>query len=121
VTGAGLSAGSPEYFKFDAIYNSEWAAWLQMRRTIDLVARIAGCLLIMAVIGRIQNNGFGDLDDLGWISHETETTITAQQNWFVGESKFCTSTPMELRLATRLSDTHLGTSNVIMALHINSR
>ncbi len=33
-------------------------------------------------------------DSSGWISHEEDSVITAQTNWFVGESKNCTSYPL---------------------------
>jgi hypothetical protein len=33
-------------------------------------------------------------DDLGFNSHDAEVMVTAQQNWFVGESKQCASVPM---------------------------
>jgi hypothetical protein len=32
-------------------------------------------------------------DSFGFESHMVETTITAQQNWLVGESKFCGTVP----------------------------
>lgn len=65
------------------------------------MARVLGVLFLALAIGRIQQNGFGDLDDLGWISHEAETAITVQQNWFTGEFKFCTSVPNEAAIGDK--------------------
>jgi hypothetical protein len=38
--------------------------------------------------------GYNWLDSLGLIPHQEEGSITAQANWFVGESKTCTSLPL---------------------------
>jgi hypothetical protein len=61
------------------------------KKKTDSAATGVGCLflLLLGIGGAL--NGFDYLDSIGWISHETEAGITAQQTWFVGESKSCTS------------------------------
>jgi len=39
----------------------------------------------------------------GYAQHSVETSITAQQNWFVGETKECNSSPLDFRVANQLS------------------
>ena len=46
-------------------------------------------LLSLALLGWFYKG-----DDLGFKSHTAEVTITAQQNWFIGESKSCASAPL---------------------------
>jgi hypothetical protein len=53
------------------------------------------CLLVLAMIVL----GYQAVDDDGWIPHREETTITAQSNWFQGESKDCISNPLDPRTA----------------------
>jgi hypothetical protein len=48
-------------------------------------------LIALTIAGIV--NGFQFVDGLGFISHTVETGITAQQNWFVGETKYCSSFP----------------------------
>ena len=43
--------------------------------------------------------GYFGLDNYGWIPHNEDTKITAQANWFVGESKTCVSYPLDARTA----------------------
>jgi hypothetical protein len=38
-------------------------------------------------------------DEAGWISHNRDTTITAQSDWLVGESKVCISFPLDVDTA----------------------
>jgi hypothetical protein len=35
------------------------------------------------------------VDSTGFASHQVQSTITAQSNWMVGESKNCTSSPLD--------------------------
>lgn len=39
------------------------------------------------------------IDPAGWDSHTVQSTITAQSNWMVGESKTCMSIPLEIQIA----------------------
>ena len=50
------------------------------------------------VIGGIIFALNGGLDSIGWVSHEENSTITAQANWLVGESKPCKSKPMDANI-----------------------
>ena len=50
-----------------------------------------GCLIALCVLGFAIFCGYQYLESVGYISHNVETVITAQGNWFVGESKECTS------------------------------
>ena len=53
-----------------------------------------GCLkwfIILSVLGVIGYSVYDSLDKKGLVSHEREATITAESNWFVGESKTCES------------------------------
>lgn len=49
-------------------------------------------LLIGGLIGGCVA-GYEKLDSTGLLLHKRESVITAQANWFVGESKDCTSSP----------------------------
>jgi hypothetical protein len=50
------------------------------------VRSIIFTLLSLAIIGRRVKG-----DDFGFESHSAEVTISAQPNWFIGESKQCSS------------------------------
>jgi hypothetical protein len=50
-----------------------------------------GCLIVLCLLGAALYGGYQWLESDGYISHTVETVITAQNNWFVGESKECTS------------------------------
>ena len=50
---------------------------------------------LIAVFGVLAGAGeiVGWLDSTGHIPHESETTVTANADWFIGESKACNSVP----------------------------
>ena len=52
-----------------------------------------GILIALGIIGIVGYLYFFG-DSAGLDSHTVESTITAQANWIVGESKFCTSVPL---------------------------
>lgn len=57
------------------------------------------------LIGAIWAGGVGgyeQLDSGGWISHTEESLITAESNWFVGETKDCISYPLNVEAATAM-------------------
>jgi hypothetical protein len=58
-----------------------------------------GCLLVIDVIAVVGYGGYQGLDSVGWIPHTQESVIIAQANWFVGESKDCTSFPLDAQSA----------------------
>jgi hypothetical protein len=58
-----------------------------------------GCLFLTAILIAVVYPVYSGLDSLGWISHREETTITAEVSWFVGESKECTSYPLDAAMA----------------------
>ena len=67
----------------------------------ELMAEVAGLAKVFGLVlllGMIYS-GYEALDDGGWIPHREETTITAQSNWFEGESKDCISNPLESQTA----------------------
>ncbi len=57
-----------------------------------------GCLflflLVVVTIATFVGLGYNWLDGEGLTSHQEESTITAQGNWLVGESKYCSSFPL---------------------------
>jgi hypothetical protein len=42
------------------------------------------------------------VDSTGYISHKVESTITADPSWIIGESRTCTSNPLDLLSAKEL-------------------
>lgn len=62
----------------------------------------SGCaaLLIVAIVAAV--GGYDYLNEHGWISHDKESSITAQANWIPGESKDCASYPLDEQTATSL-------------------
>jgi len=54
-----------------------------------------GCVIGLFVIAYMGYWGYTALDSAGWISHREDSVITAKENWFVGESKDCTSYPLD--------------------------
>jgi hypothetical protein len=68
----------------------------------DSQAQGLGCLAVVAVIGLLIYYTFVDnpkapqeIDATGYISHKVESTITADSNWMVGESRTCISKPLD--------------------------
>lgn len=59
--------------------------------SIHWLARLGVCWLVAFVFGP---EVYTWLDAAGRISHEEESSITAQTDWLVGESKYCESTPI---------------------------
>lgn len=64
----------------------------------------AGCLVVFVIVGYLAYLVLADnphapdaIDSSGYISHKVESTITAQANWMVGETKDCTSYPLDAR------------------------
>jgi hypothetical protein len=58
-----------------------------------------GCLILLVIVGSVGYGGYSALNSGGWIPHTVDSTITAQGNWIVGESKDCYSTPLDLTTA----------------------
>jgi hypothetical protein len=58
-----------------------------------------GCLILIAIPIVVVVAVYNGLDSAGWILHREDTTITAEMNWFVGESKECTSYPLDAATA----------------------
>jgi len=54
-----------------------------------------GCLFGIFVIGVCLYQGYESIEHSGYIPHTVETSITAQANWLVGESKACHSFPYD--------------------------
>jgi hypothetical protein len=54
-------------------------------------------LILLFFVGYALYGGYEWLDSIGWISHRENTSISARNDWLVGESKECWS-------ATRDSD-----------------
>lgn len=69
---------------------------------VESVGNLAKGYAIMALIGGVIGGSiamYKGLDSYGWLSHTEDTAITAQSNWFVGESKACKSYPIYPSLA----------------------
>jgi hypothetical protein len=61
-----------------------------------------GCLGGLIVLGLIGYGAYYAADQQGYAQHSVETTITAQQNWLVGEVKDCYSNVLDSKTATQL-------------------
>lgn len=62
----------------------------------------AGCSVCLALVVVVFVGGYGaytGIDSSGWMPHSEDSVITAQANWFVGESKDCTSYPLDAKTA----------------------
>jgi hypothetical protein len=62
-----------------------------------------GCLILLAIVGGVAYGIYAWLDSAGWMSHTEESVITAESNWFVGESKDCTSYPLDEKTAREIN------------------
>ncbi len=62
-----------------------------------------GCFVLLAIVVGICYWVYTGIDSVGWMQHSEESTITAQANWFVGESKDCTSYPLNAKSAQEMS------------------
>jgi hypothetical protein len=62
-----------------------------------------GCLILAGILGAIVYGGYSGIDSAGWIPHREDSTITAQANWFVGESKECYSYPLDVQEAKAMN------------------
>jgi hypothetical protein len=62
-----------------------------------------GCLVLLAVLGYGCYWAYTEIDSVGWIRHNEESVITAQANWFVGESKDCVSYALDAKAAQALN------------------
>ena len=62
-----------------------------------------GVLILIIVLVGVGVGGYTGLDSAGWIPHSEDTVITAQANWFVGESKNCMSAPLNAQAARTLN------------------
>jgi hypothetical protein len=54
-----------------------------------------GCISIVIVAGLLSGKLYHALDAAGNVPHNEESLITAQENWLVGESKDCSSVPLD--------------------------
>jgi hypothetical protein len=71
----------------------------------EWVSGAMGAILVVVVILGVVVGGYEALDSVGLISHEEDSVITAQANWFVGESKDCTSYPLSSEAARAMNKT----------------
>jgi hypothetical protein len=58
-----------------------------------------GCLILVAIVVAFFYYGYSGIDSVGWIPHREDSLITAQANWFVGETKECSSNPLPAQAA----------------------
>ena len=68
-----------------------------------------GCLVALGVIAFFLYFTFSnspavpkEIDATGYISHKVESTITADSNWLIGESRTCVSNPLDPTSAEEL-------------------
>jgi hypothetical protein len=61
-----------------------------------------GCLVLLGIIAGICYWAYTGIDSVGWMQHSEEAIITAQGNWFVGESKDCISYPLGAKTAQEM-------------------
>jgi hypothetical protein len=64
-----------------------------------------GCLVALGVLAAICYGIYTGIDSVGWMSHREDSVITAQANWFVGESKDCMSYPLDDKTAQAMGKT----------------
>ena len=55
----------------------------------------------------------GNSDEYGWIPHSRQSTITARQDWIIGESKTCTSFALDPSVAKLSKGTPYDVTGVI--------
>lgn len=60
-------------------------------------------LVMLGIIAGICYWIYTGIDSEGWMQHSEESSITAQGNWFVGESKDCISYPLDDKTAQVMS------------------
>lgn len=65
-------------------------------------SNVIGTLAILALLALGGWILFQLLDSTGWVSHTVQSTITAQSNWMVGESKDCFSYTLDAKSAYAL-------------------
>lgn len=58
-----------------------------------------GCLILLGIVVAVCYWAYAGIDSIGWMEHREDSVITAQANWFVGESKECTSSPLDDKTA----------------------
>lgn len=59
----------------------------------SVLTRIFWFVCVLLAAG-VSTKSYNEADSMGWISHTENSVITAQANWFVGESKMCYSYPL---------------------------
>lgn len=62
-----------------------------------------GCLISVGILIAVVYWGYSGIDSVGWIPHREDGTITAQANWFVGETKECYSYPLDVQAAKAMN------------------
>jgi hypothetical protein len=62
-----------------------------------------GCLVLVVIVCSVGYWAYSGIDSIGWMQHEEDSVITAQANWFVGESKDCTSYPLDAKTAQSMN------------------
>jgi hypothetical protein len=62
-----------------------------------------GCMILVGILVAIVYGGYSGIDSVGWIPHREDSVITAQANWFVGETKECYSYPLDAQAAKSMS------------------
>lgn len=72
-------------------------------------AKGLGWAVILVIVGWLAYMFFADnpqapdaIDSSGYIRHTVESTITAQSNWMMNESKNCMSIPLDTQIARAL-------------------
>jgi len=65
-------------------------------------ARGLAYLFVLGVVAYPAYAIYAAIDSSGWIPHREDGVITAQANWFVGESKDCMSYPLDIGAARTL-------------------
>lgn len=68
-------------------------------------AKGLGCLILVGIAVGICYGAYTGIDSVGWMSHREDSVITAESNWFVGESKDCTSYPLDSKTAKATGET----------------
>ena len=75
-------------------------------------------MIIVALVSGIGYGTYQGLDSVGLVPHREDSIITAQANWFLGESKDCLSYPVDAdtaRTIKKIKDTPSHKSGVTMA------
>jgi hypothetical protein len=81
------------------IYDQVTSVAGEISRIVSGVSNFVMVLVVLSFLAAMFYGCWTVVDEAGWISHNRDTTITAQSDWLVGESKVCISFPLDAEFA----------------------